>query len=65
MLEPGITITRIVEDAFFSAAGKSEPRIRIEFRVGDHGPFVERIPKADYTAQKRDELLNKFAREVK
>jgi hypothetical protein len=65
MLDKSIKVLRIAEDARFTMQGKNEPIIRVEFMVDDHGPFVERIPKADYTAQKRDELLTKFAREVK
>jgi hypothetical protein len=65
MLDKDITIIRVGEDARWTAQGTNEAVIRVEFKVGTHGPFTERLPKADYTALKRDELLNKFAKEVR
>lgn len=65
MLDKDITILRTMEDAHWTREGTNEPDVRIEFTVGKHGPFTERIPKASYTAAKRDECLNKFAKEVR
>jgi hypothetical protein len=64
-LDKDITIVRVAEDVRWTDKGQNQPIIRVEFKVGDHGPFTERIPKADYTAAKRDDCLNKFAREVR
>lgn len=64
MLTDGVRITRQLEDARFSTDGKMSAIIRVEFMVGDHGPFVERFPKDGFTGQSRDDRLNAFAREI-
>lgn len=66
MLEPGIKIVSINEDSNFNPdTAINSPVIRVTFRVDNHGPFVERFQKADYSALKRDAKLNDFAREVR
>lgn len=65
MLDQDIRVIRVMEDARWTDAGTNEPVIRIEFKVGTHGPFTERVPKASYTALTRDAALNKFAKEVR
>lgn len=64
MLTDGVRIVRQLEDARFSQDGKHIAIIRVEFMVGDHGPFVERFPKDGFTAATRDDKLNTFAREI-
>jgi hypothetical protein len=64
-LDDDIRIIRVQQDARFSEQGKSVPDIRVEFMVGDHGPFSERFEKAGYTADKRNERLNTFAEEIR
>ena len=65
MLEPDIKVTKQVEDARYDLAGARTSFIRVEFYVGTHGPFVERLEKATYSALVRDDALNTFAREVR
>lgn len=65
MLDQDIKVSRQVEDARWLDGQRREAIIRVEFKVGDHGPFVERFPKEGYTASVRDERLNTFAREVR
>lgn len=63
-LDSAITIVRQVEDNTYDAAGKRSAFVRVEYMVGSDGPFVERIPKDQYTADERDRKLNDFARHV-
>lgn len=61
MLAADIKIIRQVEDARYDDLGKPQPFIRVEFKVGDHGPFVERIPKPEFNTLTRDAILTAFA----
>ena len=65
MLDPDVKIVKINEEANWTAQGANEPRIRVEFRVGPHGPFVEKFNKAEYDQFKRDTVLNTFAATVR
>jgi hypothetical protein len=65
MLDPGVVVTKQMEDAKYDRDGTRASIIRVEFYVDKHGPFVERFPKETYTAAARDAKLNAFAREVK
>lgn len=64
MLEPDVRIVRQTEDARFTD-GNNIPFIRVVFNVGPHGPFTEKIDKAEFSAQVRDDRLNTFARQVR
>lgn len=65
MLEPDVKITKQVEDSRYALDGSRTAFIRVEFYVGKHGPFVERIEKDGYSAIVRDDRLTQFAREVR
>lgn len=66
MLDPDIRIVSINEDNLFNPdTGDRQAILRVTFKIGSHGPFVERFPKAAYTADVRDDTLNTFAREVR
>lgn len=65
MLEPDIKISRITEQPTYDAALQKTVHMRVEFMVGNHGPFVEKFLKDDYTADARDFKLNTFAREIR
>jgi hypothetical protein len=65
MIDSDIKVINIAEDGRYELNGKRTSWIRLTFFVGEHGPFIERIPKDDYSAATRDEKLNAFAREVR
>jgi hypothetical protein len=66
MLEADVRIVAINEDNRFDVdTGDRKAIVRVTFKVGSHGPFVERFDKATYTADVRDDKLNAFAREVR
>ena len=65
MLNDGVRIIAVQEDGTFDPdTAERKAVIRVTFKVGSHGPFVERFPKAEYSAVARDDRLNAFAREV-
>lgn len=63
-LDADIRVTKQMEDATY-IDDKRISTIRVEFRVGTHGPFVERFAKEEFTAEARDRKLNAFAREIR
>lgn len=65
MREDDISIVRQTEDRKLDAVGQAVPFIRVEFKVGNHGPFVEKFDKATFTGDIRDRRLNEFAREIR
>ncbi|OLB84951.1 MAG: hypothetical protein AUI15_33820 [Actinobacteria bacterium 13_2_20CM_2_66_6] len=65
MLDPDIRITKQVEDSTYALDGTRTSHIRVEFFVGKHGPFVERVDRDGFTQDKRDAILTAFAREVR
>jgi hypothetical protein len=65
VLDADVKVTKQVEDARYAQDGARTSFIRVEFYVGKHGPFVERFEKDGYSALRRDDVLNTFAREVR
>lgn len=65
MLDDDVKVVKIQEQRVYDATLQPIVSMRVEFTVGKHGPFVEKFPKDDYTAQLRDDRLNAFAREVR
>jgi hypothetical protein len=65
MLDDDVKLVRVNEERIYDATLTPTVSVRVEFMVGKHGPFVEKFPKADYTALQRDDRLNAFAREVR
>lgn len=65
MLDNDVKITKQVEDARYDETEQRIAIIRIEFKVGTAGPFVERMDKREFTREKRDEILNRFAAQVR
>lgn len=66
MLDADIRIARITEQSIYDPVTfKPAVSMRIEFMVGEHGPFVEKIPMADYSAFAREQRLNARAAEIR
>lgn len=59
------SVVRTFEEPFLTDSGKPDANIAIEFKVGDDGPFFERIPKADFTRLTADTRLSARARDIK
>jgi len=65
MLDPDIAIIRQMEDPKYDRSGARVDYIRVEFYVGKHGPFVERIEKTDDWHVQRDAIVNATAAKVR
>lgn len=65
MLADDIKVVQTTEQRNYDDQLQPVVSIRVEFKVGRHGPFVEKFPKESYTADARDERLNAFAVEVR
>ena len=65
MLDADVKIVRQGEDNTYDLTGKRTALVRVEFMVGDFGPFVERFPREGFSGSARDDKLNTFAREVR
>lgn len=65
-MSPDITVIRVVQDQRFRpGVAKITELIRVDFMVGEHGPFSETFLKSEYNAATRDAKLETFAREVR
>jgi hypothetical protein len=58
------TITRVTEEATFGDNGHVVPSIAITFQVGKYGPFVVRVPKAQFSAAAANAKIAEFVREL-
>jgi hypothetical protein len=58
------TVVRIVEEFAQGPDGRGQMVIRIDFTVGDHGPFTKRFPKDTYNAAAARRELEDFARDI-
>jgi hypothetical protein len=45
----GVTIDRVQQQTRFTGSGGTETIMRVTFRIGEHGPFTEDIPKAQFS----------------
>jgi hypothetical protein len=56
-------VTRVAQDFRLTPTGM-ERQIRIEYMVGQDGPFSFTLPEAEFTAVKVQEEINKRAAEL-
>lgn len=59
-----ITIVSTRQDAGFDTNGKPIETMRTEYRIGDNGPFILRLPRDEWNAQRVNEEIGKVAREL-
>ena len=65
MLSSDVHITSQIEDARYNRDRTISRHVRVEFFVGNHGPFMLEIPKDDVIAGRRDELVENYARTLR
>lgn len=58
------TITRVSEIADTGDRGQIIPSIRVEFKIGDHGPFTVVLPKAGFTGAAAMAKMQEFAAQL-
>jgi hypothetical protein len=64
-LDADIEVTRQIEDRTYGRDNIAQPFIRVEFWVGKHGPFTEKIEKTDTWDEERDRRVNAAAAKVR
>mgnify|MGYP001617187512 FL=1 len=60
-----IKIIKQDEELLFGDNGKLVEQVRVSFKVGDDGPFLQRFPKAGYSAGTVKMALEAFAHELR
>jgi hypothetical protein len=48
-----VKVLKIDEETAFTDDGKLEQRMRVQFKVGNHGPFFGRFRRKDFPAAPR------------
>lgn len=56
-----VTVVSVNEVVALDDRGRAAPIIRVVFKVGDHGPFVEQFPKKDFDSMQIRQRLEDFA----
>ena len=59
-----VHITRITETIGRLEAGKLTVMMRVEFMVGEHGPFAQEFPRATFDPVAARTALETFARQL-
>ncbi len=54
-------ITLVKQEQVFDGNGRPMDTVRVEFKVGQHGPFSERVLKADFNALKIQQIMQATA----
>lgn len=60
-----VRVLRIDEELRFDELGKPVEQMRVQFKVGEHGPFFRRYPKENFSAFATKQDLEQFARELR
>lgn len=60
----GATISRVTEVQILDNLGRPQSQVRVEFMVGNHGPFYETFAKSEFTSQNVMSKLDQFAQQV-
>lgn len=58
------TVQRVTQDTTVTAAGQVQYLMRVQFMVGDHGPFAVTLPAEQFTADKARALMQATAAEI-
>jgi putative protein kinase ArgK-like GTPase of G3E family len=60
-----VKVLKIDEETAFTDDGKLEQRMRVQFKVGNHGPFFRTFPKEGFSGGSAKLALEEYAREVR
>lgn len=60
-----VKVLKIDEETAFLDGGKLEQRMRVQFKVGEHGPFFRSFPKEGFSGGAAKLALEDYAREVR
>ena len=56
-----VNVTKVTEQSAFDHQGKLAPVIRVEYMIGEHGPFSENFPKDQFSAAAAQTKLAQMA----
>jgi hypothetical protein len=59
-----IVVMQTTDDTMTDANNKYINAIRVEYRVGQQGPFSVKIPKSQFTAERAMKEMQQFASEL-
>jgi len=59
-----VTINRIIETVGRGEGNRIIPMLRVEFMVGQHGPFSQEFPREGFDARAARTKLEEFARQL-
>jgi hypothetical protein len=59
-----IIVIKIDESFSWDATGLPVPEIRVQFKVGPHGPFTLKFPKATFAAESVRAATEEFGRQL-
>lgn len=59
-----VTVISTRQDSGFDANGRAIETMRTEFKIGDDGPFVVRIPKEGWSAEQVNQEIDRVRREL-
>jgi len=60
-----VRVIRQTTETVFTDDGKPQEQIRVEFKVGDNGPFYRRFPVEGFNGYQVKAALEDFARELR
>ena len=61
----GAVIRHVTEVSGIDNMGRPIQQVRVEYNVGQHGPFYELFPKNEFTAPHVMQKLDAFAQQLK
>jgi hypothetical protein len=59
-----ITIRKIGEDSRLEGSGQIVRQIRVEYMIGEHGPFTQSFPREGFSAPAARMQLEQFAADL-
>jgi hypothetical protein len=57
-------VTRVIQVTGLNVAGQPRQVMQVEFMIGEHGPFIELIPKDEFNAATVKQKLIDFATQL-
>lgn len=64
-MEDDYQVLKVDEEPRFDDLGKMEVKMRVMFKVGEHGPFFRRYRQDEFNAFQVKQDLEAFARELR
>ena len=59
-----VAITTITEETILGPNNTQVPVVKVQFKVGSHGPFTERFPKAEFDPSHALAKVTQFAQKL-